>query len=249
MVFSYSSVTKILTEIPPAADISSISISSGAVANIFDSSGKLVIKPCEIAEKAHPQEIWFKLDISSNHFVEGLKQMDKLSHMGFSNFGILIAGAKDAADLYRVRLIAEECGFSFGLEIPFGVMVEYPAMALSYSAISKAGASFAVIDVDGISKKIMCSEKTYETIPEPVLRVLNDSIKHFKDMKIHVAASGKMLDSAYVLKELVGRGVDSLISSSDNLEKLRIKACYAEKMQEIDFMKSKIRMHMKSRVI
>lgn len=238
-------LTKILVEVPPHADVSGISTRDGVVAEVFDSSGKLALRPCELAETAHPADIWFRLDLSGNRFMEGLREMGKLAHMGFSNFGMLLSGLKDSKDLHRVRLLAAECGFSFGLEIPFGVMIEYPGMALSYDAVSKAGASFVVMDIDALSKRIMFSEKADEAIAGPVLKIIEESVGHFKDRKIHVAVRGSMLEHTDVLKELAKQGIDSVVVHPDNAEKLKLKMLYAEKTQEIDFLKSKMRMGMK----
>ncbi len=239
-------LTKILVEVPAHADIDSISPGRrGIVADIFDPSGRLVPKPCDLAEAAHPQNIWFKLNVSENHFKEGITEMGKLCHMGFSNFGILLSGIKDAGEISRVRFLAAECGFSFGVEIPFGVLIEYPGMALSCDAISKAGASFAVMDIDSLSKRIMCAEKIHCEIPEPVLKVVLDSIGQLKQKKIHVAVRGHMLENMAVLNDLLNHGIDSLVTQSENLEKIKLKAIYAEKSHEIDFLKSKMRMHIR----
>ncbi|MBU4245995.1 MAG: hypothetical protein KKE71_03040, partial [Nanoarchaeota archaeon] len=204
-------------------------------------------KPFELAEHAHPAEVWFELNISNSRFKDGLEEMNKLAHMGFSNFKILLSGLKDPSDIYRVRLIAAEQGFSFGMEIPFGILVEYPAMALSYEAISKAGASFALMDIDTLSKRILFSEKTPDGLPDPVAKVMEDSITHFKGMRMHVSARGNMLENAAVIKELTNLGIDSVVSHPDKKERLKLKLLHAEKSHEIDFLKAKMRMHLKSR--
>ena len=247
MVISSNPITKILLEVPASADLGNIPITHGAVSEVFDSEGNLSRKPFELAEHAHPTDVWFELNFSKSGFKEGLEEMKKLAHMGFSNFKILLSGLKDPGDIYRVRLIAAEQGFSFGTEIPFGVLVEYPAMALSYEAISKAGASFALMDVDALSKRILFSEKTPDGLPAPVAKVMEDSISHFKNMRIDVSARGKMLEHTAVIKELTSLGIDSVVSHPNNKEKVKLKLLYAEKSHEIDFLKSRMRMHLKPR--
>jgi len=247
MVVSSNPITKILLEVPAHADIHNIAINHGAIANVFDSTGAISRKPFEIAEHAYPTDVWFELNITNSRFKEGLEEMNKLSHMGFSNFKILLSGLKEPSDLYRVRLLAAESGINFGVEIPFGVVVDYPAIALSYETISKAGASFAVMDVDALSKRIMFSEKTPEELPEPVTKILRNSISHFKEIKMRVSARGSMLENVDVLKELTGQGIDSIVTHPEKNEKLKIKLLYAEKNHEINFLKAKMRMHLKSR--
>lgn len=245
MVLSDALLTKIRMEVPHGVAINRESFKNGAIASVFDASGNLLHKPCELAEALHPGDIWFKLDISHGNFREGLKEMGKLLHMGFSNFGILLSGLKDIKDLHKVRLAAAECGVSFGIHIPFGVVIDHPGMALSYDSISNAGASFAVIDMDVLSKKIMCSEIRQDTIPDPVLKIVAKSIEHFKDNRVHVSAQGKMLDNASVLNELVKHGVDSIIAHPENAEKIKMKTSYAEKMCELNYIKSKMKGHLK----
>lgn len=247
MVVSSNPVTKILLEVPQHVDLKDISATQGAVANVFDSSGALSRKPFEIAEHAHPAEAWFELNISDSRFKEGLEEMKKLAHMGFSNFKILLSGLKEPGDIYKARFLAAEEGFSFGMEIPFGVVIEYPAMALSYEAISKAGASFAVMEIDSLSKRILFSEKISDGLPAPVAKVMEDSIAHFKNMRVHVSARGNMLEHTAVIKELTNLGVDSVVSHPDKKEKLKLKLLYAEKSHEIDFLKSHMRMQLRPR--
>ncbi len=247
MVLSDSPLTKMLLEVPAHTDIGSIPINRGAVAEVFDSSGELAQKPFELAERAHPCDVWFELNVSGSRFKEGIKEMAKLAHMGFSNFKILLSGLKEPADIYRARLLAAECGFSFGAAVPFGVIVEYPAIALSYEAISKSGASFAVVDIDALSKRIMFSEKTPEALPEPVIKIIRNSISHFKEIKMQVSARGSMLENASVMKELTMQGIDSIITHPIKSEKLKVKLLYAEKSHEVDFLKDKMRLHLKSR--
>lgn len=246
MVVSSNPLTKILLEVPTHADIRDIKINHGAVANVFDSTGAISRKPFELAEHAHPAEVWFELNISNSRFKEGLEEMKKLAHMGFSNFSILLSGLKEPSDIYHVRLLAAESGFNFGVEIPFGIVVDYPAIALSYETISKTGASFAVMDVDALSKRIMFSEKTPEEIPEPVTKIMRNSISHFKGIKMRVSARGSMLENVAVLKELTEQEIDSIVTQPEKNEKLKIKLLYAEKSREIDFLKAKMRMHLKS---
>ena len=247
MVLSNSPLTKMLLEVPAHTDIESIPEKCGAVAEIFDSSGKLALKPFELAERAHPSDVWFELNVSSSHFKRGIEEMAKLAHMGFSNFKILLSGLKEPADIYRARLLAAECGFSFGAAVPFGVIVEYPAIALSHEAISKAGASFAVVDVDALSKRIMFSEKTPDALPEPVIKIIRNSIAHFKGIKMHVSARGSMLEKVSVMKEITKQGIDSIVTHPVKSEKLKVKLLYAEKSHEVDFLKDKMRLHLKSR--
>ncbi len=246
MVISDYPATRIFLEVPANAEISSLSIKDCIVANIFDSSGNLAAKPYEAAEKAHPNNVWFKLDASQNNLKKGMEEMGKLLHTGFSNFGILLLGLKDISEIYKVRVAAAECGVPFGTAIPFGIMVEYPAMALSYDSVSNAGASFAVMDIDALSKRIMCSEKNYDAIPEPVMKIVAKSIEHFKERKIHVSAGGHMLDNSAVLKDLLSHGIDSIVAHQHNAERIKLKTAYAEKTFELDFLKSKMKRHIKS---
>ncbi|VVB61301.1 Phosphoenolpyruvate synthase [uncultured archaeon] len=248
MVVSDNPATRIRLEISHNAEDKKISVGGTcAVANVFDMAGNLAIKPCELAEKAHPSDVWFRLDVTQNNFREGLKEMAKLSHMGFSNFSIMLSGLKEADEIRRARFVAAECGVLFGVEIPFGVSIDSPGMALSYDEISRAGATFAVMDIDSLSKKIMCHEKIQHEIPEPVSKIIESSITRFKQKGIHVAARGNMLESTDVLKELMASGIDSILAHPANFEKIKLKALYAEKHQELDFMKSKMRMHLRPR--
>ncbi len=249
MVVSSNPATRIRLELSHNAENKNFhAAGTCAVANVFDPSGKLALKPFELAEKAHPSDVWFRLDITQSNFREGLKEMAKLSHMGFSNFGIMLSGLKEADEIRRARFVAAECGVLFGVEIPFGVSIESPGMALSYDEISRAGATFAVMDIDSLSEKIMCHKKFGHEIPGPVSKIIEGSITQFKQKGIHVAARGDMLQSTDVLKELMSLGVDSIIAHPHNFEKIKLKALYAEKHQELDFMKSKMRMYLRSKI-
>lgn len=245
MVVSNTSQTRMLLEIPSGSNLSKISSVNGAVADIFDSSGNIAIRPCDLAERFNSSNIWFSMDLSGKNIMDAFREMGKLAHSGFSNFGILLSGIKDVCELERARFLAAEFGFSLGAKIPFGVIIEYPGMALSYEAISESGASFAVIDVDRVSKKTMCIDNAGNVISRPVSKIIKDSVGHFRDKRINVAVRGTMLEHSSVLDELVGRGVDYVLACPANMEKIRLKLLYSERKRELSLLKDAMKPHLK----
>lgn len=252
-------LTKIKLELPFGADfVKPASKESGAVCELFNcfnspkqsepsnSAEPLRSKDAiALLEMFHPHPVWFRLnaDINSPQLKRGFSELKKLKHLGFENFGIAFFGVRDFSEIYNARLLAAEAGVSLGTEIDFGAVIEYPASAMMASAFLKTGASFAIIDIDQLTKRMLFSKKIRMQIHPSVAGAIKSYAQALNAAKIHLSARGKMLEDNGVVHELVSYGIGSFVVPLENAGKIMLYAAFGEKKRELELLKTRMKMH------
>lgn len=218
---------------------------NGAVADIFDSEGNAVVPPVHLAEKLHPDDVFFRLDAGSPKLAEQFREMAKLGCMGFENYGILLSGLRDMDGLYRARIAAQEAGLNPGVNARLGILVEHPSLAMLYDDLGKNGPSFIMLDLDRLQERML--GKTGEMpsgIHPSVMRLVAGIGKTCRRSGIPLGASGKLLKSRSAVASLINHGIDFLAAAPEDAKELGQAALHAEKKREIDFLAEKMRMNL-----
>lgn len=221
----------------------------GALADAFDSRGNTVLKPLEVAEKLHPACVWFGIDAGSQRLAEHFREMSKLGCMGFENFGMLFSGVRDTNDIAHARAVAGEAGLNLGINAHFGVLVEYPSAAMLARELLNSGPSFLVVDVDSLSSKMLgdgALRRHADGIHASVLKAIENVARDAKKAGASVGAAGIALKNRETVQALVARGMDFLVASPREADAMRRAAIIAEKKKELEFLRDRIRMHLKS---
>jgi len=192
----------------------------------------------KIADALYPRPLWLKAKNGGDILAAQLKALKWLRERGYANVSLLIPSIHSARDVIDARILAEKIGLQKkGLNL--GAFIDTPAMTFLPDELAHAGVSFACIDADSLSQKMLADDaaRFFGTLHPSVAKAVEHTTRCFRRHKVPVAILSTKANPHDSLDKFVRARPDALVLAMEHLPVSTYLIARFERLLELEFRK------------